>query len=216
MELREKEEAQGKGPDMIIKTVELETVIGVTTKTIPESRQPEIAFAGRSNVGKSSLINALMNRKNYARVSETPGKTRTMNFYHINNEFYFVDLPGYGYAKVRQDFKSEWGPLIEGYFAGSKDLIAIFLLLDIRREPNQDDLMMFDWMTAAGFEPIVIATKSDKVKRQEKAKRIAALKKLLKERSGKDINLIPFSSLDKSGREEIYYLIDSLLERSGQ
>lgn len=213
---REKAELPGKGPDMVIKTVELETVVGVTTKTIPESRQPEIAFAGRSNVGKSSLINALMNRKNYARVSETPGKTRTMNFYHINNEFFFVDLPGYGYAKVKQDFKSEWGPLIEGYFAGSKDLIAIFLLLDIRREPNQDDLMMFDWMTAAGFDPIVIATKSDKVKRQEKARRIASLKKLLKERSGRDVNLIPFSSADKSGREEIYDLIDSLLERSGQ
>ncbi len=199
---------------MIIKNVELETVIGVTTRSIPHTGQPEIAFAGRSNAGKSTLINALMNRRNYARVSETPGKTRTMNFYHINDEFYFVDLPGYGYAKVKTDFRAEWGPMIEGYFSGSETLKAIFLLMDIRRDPNADDLMMLDWIRESGLESIVIATKADKVKRQEKIKRLNALNKILKERMGEDIKVLPFSAQDKSGREEIYEVIDEILERS--
>jgi len=190
---------------MIIKSVELKTVIGVTTKGIPETGQPEIAFAGRSNVGKSSLINALMNRKNYARVSETPGKTMTINFYHINGEFYLVDLPGYGYARVHNDFKAEWGPMIEGYFRDSGDLRAIFLLIDIRRDPNDDDLMMFEWMKGAGIDPVIIATKADKVKRQEKIKRLKALENVF------HVKVIPFSFLDKSGREEIYEVIDELL-----
>lgn len=190
---------------MIIKNVDLETVIGVTTGSIPETGQPEIAFAGRSNVGKSSLINALMNRKNFARVSETPGKTRTLNFYHINGEFYLVDLPGYGYAKVHSDFKSDWGPMIEGYFRNSKDLRAIFLLVDIRRDPNGDDLMMFEWMKESGFDPVIIATKADKVKRQEKMKRLRALENVF------HVKVIPFSFLDKSGREEIYEVMDSIL-----
>ena len=194
---------------MIIKNVELETVIGVTTKSIPETGQPEIAFAGRSNVGKSSLINALMNRKNYARVSETPGKTRTINFYHINGEFYLVDLPGYGYARVHSDFKAEWGPMIEGYFRESGFLRAIFLLIDIRRDPNDDDLMMFQWMKGAGFDPVIIATKSDKVKRQERIKRVRSLENIFNER------VIPFSFQDKSGREEIYEVMDGILQGEG-
>ncbi len=192
-------------------------MIGVTTKSIPHTGSPEIAFAGRSNAGKSTLINALMNRRRLARVSETPGKTQTINFYHINKEFYFVDLPGYGYAKVKKDFRAQWGPMIEGYFRDSQDLRAIFLLNDIRRDPNADDIMMFDWMVDAGFEPIVIATKSDKVKRQEKIRRIKALRKAYTERlKDKDgVRVIAFSSLDKSGRDEIYEVIDGLLgERS--
>ncbi len=199
---------------MIIKNAELETVIGVTTKGIPHTGEPEIAFAGRSNAGKSTLINALMNRRNLARVSETPGKTQTINFYHINREFYFVDLPGYGYAKVKRDFRAQWGPMIEGYFRDSKELRAIFLLNDIRRDPNDDDIMMFDWMVSAGFAPVIIATKSDKVKRQEKLKRIAALKRLYRERLKEDteLKIIPFSSLDKSGRDEIYEELDRILE----
>ena len=194
---------------MIIKSVDLETVIGVTTKSIPETGQPEIAFAGRSNVGKSSLINALMNRKNFARVSETPGKTQTINFYHINGEFYLVDLPGYGYAKVKSDFRADWGPMIEGYFRDSKSLRAIFLLIDIRRDPNDDDLMMFEWMKESGFDPVIIATKADKVKRQEKIKRLRALENVF------HVKVIPFSFLDKLGREEIYEVIDTLISQTG-
>ncbi len=199
---------------MIIKKVELETVAGVTTKTLPVTGQPEIAFAGRSNAGKSTLINALMNRRNYARVSETPGKTQTINFYHINDEFYFVDLPGYGYAKVKTDFRAKWGPMIEGYFSSSGDLQAIFLLMDIRREPNDDDYMMLDWMASSDLWSVIIATKADKVKRQEKIRRVNSLKKTISERMEKDIDVIPFSSLDKSGRDEIYDVIDRILERS--
>ncbi len=198
---------------MIIKSAELETVAGVTTKKIPETGQAEIAFAGRSNVGKSSLINALMNRKRLARVSETPGKTQTINFYHINNEFYFVDLPGYGYAKVSRDFKASWGKMIEGYLRSSRDLKAVFLLLDIRREPNSDDLMMFDWTVSAGFAPVIIATKSDKVKKQEKLRRLKEIRESLSERLKTDgeIKIIPFSALDKSGREEIYEYLDAII-----
>ncbi len=198
---------------MIIKDVSLETVVGVTTLKIPETGESEIAFAGRSNVGKSSLINALMNRKRLARVSETPGKTQTINFYHINNEFYFVDLPGYGYAKVQKDFKASWGKMIEGYLNRSKTLKAVFLLLDIRRTPNEDDLMMFDWIEGSGFDPVIILTKSDKVKRQEKLKQIAMIKKTLEGRLGeeRELRIIPFSAQDKSGRDEIYEVIEELV-----
>ena len=132
---------------MVIKNVNLETVCGITSK-IPENALPEIAFAGKSNVGKSSLINALMNRKSYARISATPGKTQTINFYNINQEFYLVDLPGYGYAKVSEQEKQKWGQMVERYLHSSKQLRAVFLLIDIRHDPSANDKMMYDWIVS--------------------------------------------------------------------
>lgn len=193
---------------MVIKNVSLETVIGVTSK-IPDNKLPEIAFAGKSNVGKSSLINALMNRKSLARTSAQPGKTQTINFYNINDELYFADLPGYGYAKVSQKEKEKWGKMIEKYLHTSKMLQAVFLLVDIRHEPSANDKQMYDWIMSNGFHPIVIATKLDKIKRSQIAKQV----KLVKEGLGvdKDTIVIPFSAETKQGREEIYDLIDRLI-----
>ena len=192
---------------MVIKNVSLETVIGVTSK-IPDNQLPEIAFAGKSNVGKSSLINALMNRKSLARTSAQPGKTQTINFYHINDELYFVDLPGYGYAKVSQQEKEKWGKMIEKYLHRSKVLQAVFLLVDIRHEPSANDRQMYEWILANGYHPIVIATKLDKINRSQIAKQV----KLVKQGLGvdKDTIVIPFSAETKQGREEIYDLIDQL------
>lgn len=192
---------------MVIKNVSLETVIGVTSK-IPDNQLPEIAFAGKSNVGKSSLINALMNRKSLARTSAQPGKTQTINFYNINDELYFVDLPGYGYAKVSQQEKEKWGKMIEKYLHRSKVLQAVFLLVDIRHEPSADDRQMYEWILANGYHPIVIATKLDKINRSQIAKQV----KLVKQGLGvdKDTIVIPFSAETKQGREEIYDLIDQL------
>ena len=192
---------------MVIKNVSLETVIGVTSK-IPDNQLPEIAFAGKSNVGKSSLINALMNRKSLARTSVQPGKTQTINFYNINDELYFVDLPGYGYAKVSQQEKEKWGKMIEKYLHRSKVLQAVFLLVDIRHEPSANDRQMYEWILANGYHPIVIATKLDKINRSQIAKQV----KLVKQGLGvdKDTIVIPFSAETKQGREEIYDLIDQL------
>lgn len=193
---------------MVIKNVNLETVIGVTSK-IPENTKMEIAFAGKSNVGKSSLINALMNRKSLARTSAQPGKTQTINFYNINDELYFVDLPGYGYAKVSEQEKAKWGKMIEKYLHQSKMLQAVFLLIDIRHEPSANDKQMYEWILSNGFHPIIIATKLDKIKRSQVQKQI----KIVKEGLGveKDTIVIPFSAETKQGREEIYDLIDSML-----
>ena len=192
---------------MVIKNVSLETVIGVTSK-IPDNQLPEIAFAGKSNVGKSSLINALMNRKSLARTSAQPGKTQTINFYNINDELYFVDLPGYGYAKVSQQEKEKWGKMIEKYLHRSKVLQAVFLLVDIRHEPSANDRQMYEWILANGYHPIVIATKLDKINRSQIAKQV----KLVKQGLGvdKDTIVIPFSAETRQGREEIYDLIDQL------
>ncbi len=192
---------------MVIKNVSLETVIGVTSK-IPDNQLPEIAFAGKSNVGKSSLINALMNRKSLARTSAQPGKTQTINFYNINDELYFVDLPGYGYAKVSQQEKEKWGKMIEKYLHRSKVLQAVFLLVDIRHEPSANDRQMYEWILANGYHPIVVATKLDKINRSQIAKQV----KLVKQGLGvdKDTIVIPFSAETKQGREEIYALIDQL------
>ena len=197
---------------MVIKNVSLETVIGVTSK-VPENQLMEIAFAGKSNVGKSSLINALMNRKSLARTSSQPGKTQTINFYNINDELYFVDLPGYGYAKVSQQEKEKWGKMIEKYLRQSKVLKAVFLLIDIRHDPSANDKQMYDWIKSNGFSPIIIATKLDKINRSQVQKHV----KMVKQGLGvdKDTIVIPFSAQTKQGRDEIYELIDSMKENMG-
>ena len=160
---------------MVIKNVELETVCGITS-TLPDNTLPEVAFAGKSNVGKSSLINGLMNRKSLARTSAQPGKTQTINFYNINQAMYLVDLPGYGYAKVSESEKKKWGVMIENYLHTSKQLRAVFLLIDIRHDPSANDKTMYDWMVYQGFEPIIIATKLDKIKRSQVQKNIKAIR----------------------------------------
>ena len=193
---------------MIIKSAELAYVAGVTTKKLPDTGLPEIAFAGRSNVGKSSLINALLQRKSLARTSSTPGKTQTMNFYRINNEFCLVDLPGYGYAHVKTDFRRSWGPMIEKYLRSSADLKAVFLLTDIRRIPNEDDSMMYEWIVGAGFTPVIIVTKSDKVKRSQVKKATLDIRNAL--RVTEDTDIFVFSAMDKTGREEILDKIEEL------
>lgn len=194
---------------MIIKSVNLETVCGITS-TIPKNTRPEIAFAGKSNVGKSSLINALMNRKSYARTSAQPGKTQTINYYNINDELYFVDLPGYGYARASQEVKAKWGKMVENYLKRSKTLQAVFLLVDIRHEPSANDKQMYEWILSNGFHPIVIATKADKIKRSQLQKHIKMIKTGLEVEA--DTILIPFSAQSKQGREEIYQLIEELIQ----
>ena len=160
---------------MKIKSIDLEIVCGITSK-LPETDKVEIAFAGKSNVGKSSLINALMNRKSFARTSATPGKTQTINFYNINDIMYLVDLPGYGYAKVSEKEKIQWGKLIERYLHSSKQLKAVFLLIDIRHDPSANDKMMYEWIVSQGYNPIIIATKLDKLKRSQVAKHVKMIK----------------------------------------
>ena len=194
---------------MNVTKVELETVCGVTSK-LPENTLPEFAFAGKSNVGKSSLINALMNRKSFARTSAQPGKTQTINFYNINEALYFVDLPGYGYAKVSQELKAKWGKMIEGYLKKSKQLRCIFLLVDIRHEPSENDKNMYDWIVYHGFEPVIIATKLDKINRSQIAKQVKVLRMGLG--LPKETKLIPFSAETKQGRDEIWEIMEQLLE----
>ena len=193
---------------MIIKSVNLETVCGVTS-TLPQNSLPEIAFAGKSNVGKSSLINGLMNRKNYARTSAQPGKTQTINFYNINEELYFVDLPGYGYANAAVEVKAKWGKMIERYLHSSKQLRAVFLLIDIRHDPSANDKQMYDWIVSNGYNPIIIATKLDKIKRSQVEKHLKAVRTGLGA-PGTSI-LLPYSALTKQGRDEIYECIQTLL-----
>lgn len=193
---------------MVIKSVDLEIVCGVTSK-LPVTQLPEVAFAGKSNVGKSSLINALMNRKNLARTSAQPGKTQTINFYNINKEIYFVDLPGYGYAKASKTEVAKWGQMIERYLRSSKKLKCVFLLIDIRHEPGENDKLMYDWVCANGFTPVIIATKLDKIKRSQTAKQLKTIRETL---SAKDAAIIPFSATGKQGREEIYEIIDKILK----
>ncbi len=193
---------------MVIKNVNLETVCGITS-TIPENELNEVAFAGKSNVGKSSLINALMNRKSLARTSSQPGKTQTINFYNINDAMYLVDLPGYGYANANIEIKAKWGKMIENYLHVSEKLKAVFLLIDIRHEPSDNDILMYEWMVNQGFAPIIIATKSDKLRKNQINSQIKVIEKTLQVEPGTII--IPFSAETKEGRQEIWDLIDSLV-----
>lgn len=192
---------------MVIKSVNLETVCGVTSK-LPENRLAEFAFAGKSNVGKSSLINGLMNRKSLARTSSKPGKTQTINYYNINDQMYFVDLPGYGYATANEQVKAQWGKLIEDYLHQSKMIKAFFLLVDIRHAPSENDCIMYDWIVSRGYKPIIIATKLDKIKRSQIAKQTKLITDTLQAED--DTILIPYSALSKQGREEIYELLDEM------
>lgn len=192
---------------MVIKDVQLETVCGITSK-IPDNQRAEVAFAGKSNVGKSSLINTLMNRKALARTSAKPGKTQTINFYNINDSMYLVDLPGYGYASANVEIKAKWGQMIENYLHVSKQLVAVFLLIDIRHDPSENDQMMYQWMLHQGYAPIIIATKLDKIARGQVANHVRAIENGLHVRPGTVI--IPFSAQTKQGREEIWTLIDEL------
>lgn len=194
---------------MVIRNVSLETVCGITSQ-IPEHEIPEFAFAGKSNVGKSSLINGLMLRKSLARTSAQPGKTQTINFYNINEQLYFVDLPGYGYAKVSPEMVKKWGKMIDGYLENSKVLRLVFLLVDIRHKPNKNDKQMYDWCINYGFNPIIIATKEDKVKRSQKANLIKEIKNALGVIEGTPV--IPFSAVSKSGRDDIWEYIDMMYE----
>lgn len=193
---------------MIIKNAELETVCGVSSK-LPDNPGVEIAFAGKSNVGKSSLINGLLNRKALARTSSQPGKTQTINFYKINQEFYFVDLPGYGYAKVSAAEREKWGKMIERYLHSSNQLQLVFLLIDIRHEPSQNDVMMYDWICHNGFTPVIIATKADKIKRSQLQKNI----KIIRQKLGmqKENLLFPFSALTRQGRDEILDYVEQVV-----
>ena len=193
---------------MVIRSVNLETVCGITSK-IPDNPFNEVAFAGKSNVGKSSMINALLNRKSLARTSAQPGKTQTINFYNVNDAMYLVDLPGYGYAKTSASEKELRGKMIENYLHTSKKLQAVFLLIDIRHDPSANDKMMYDWMVYQGFTPIIIATKLDKIKRSQIQKNVKAIREGLKVKPGTVI--IPFSSETKQGRDELWEVIDSFV-----
>ena len=193
---------------MVIRSVNLETVCGITSK-IPDNPFNEVAFAGKSNVGKSSMINALLNRKSLARTSAQPGKTQTINFYNVNDAMYLVDQPGYGDAKTSSSEKEKWGKMIENYLHTSKKLQAVFLLIDIRHDPSANDKMMYDWMVYQGFTPIIIATKLDKIKRSQIQKNVKAIREGLKVKPGTVI--IPFSSETKQGRDELWEVIDSFV-----
>lgn len=196
---------------MVIKSVELETVCGITSK-LPDNILPEIAFAGKSNVGKSSLINGLLNRKSLARTSSQPGKTQTINFYNVNKQLYFVDLPGYGYAAVSQEIRAKWGKMIERYLNTSKVIKKVFLLIDIRHEPSENDCIMYNWIVENGYEPVIIATKLDKINRSQVQKHIKMIKQKIRPVEGTII--IPFSSQSKQGREEIWQLIEDTIATS--
>jgi GTP-binding protein len=194
---------------MKIKQVSLDIVCGVTSK-LPESTMPEIAFAGKSNVGKSSLINVIMNRKALARTSSQPGKTQTINFYKVNDRFYLVDLPGYGYAAAGQKVRESWGRMIENYLNTSKALCTVFLLVDIRHAPSKNDQIMYRWVVENGYRPIIVATKLDKIKRSQLQKQMKLIRETLE--APKELKIIPFSATSRIGRDEIHEMIERILE----
>ena len=192
---------------MHIKQAVLETVCGITS-VLPKNDLPEIAFLGKSNVGKSSLINTLMQRKSLARTSQAPGKTQTINYYKVNDSLYFVDLPGYGYAKVSQELRQKWGKMIERYITTSPTLKLICLLVDIRHEPTENDRLMYDWIKYHGYRVLLILTKADKLKRSVLNRHIKMIEKALKV-ADEDM-MVAFSSETKQGREEVYEIIDNM------
>jgi GTP-binding protein len=185
---------------MEIKQAEFKTS-AVKPTQYPEDGMCEIAFVGRSNVGKSSLINTLTNRRKLVKVSGTPGKTRLINFFTINNKLYFVDLPGYGYAKVSKSEKATWGKMMEQYLINRPELKKVVILVDCRHKPTGDDIMMYDWIKHYGYEVIVVATKKDKLNKSELQKSAKVIKETLK--LGKEDKLLFFSSLKKEGKEEL-------------
>lgn len=194
---------------MVIRNVSLDIVMGVTS-SMPQTTLPEVAFAGKSNVGKSSLINALMNRKSLARTSSQPGKTQTINFYNINDVMHLVDLPGYGYANASEEVKAKWGRMIERYLQKSQQLKQVFLLIDIRHAPSANDKLMYDWIVHNGYRPVIIATKLDKLKRSQVAKSVKIVREGLN--LEKEDVLIPFSAQTKQGLEQIWETIESFCE----
>lgn len=182
-------------------------VSAVRENQYPQNFLPDIAFAGRSNVGKSSLINRLLNRKHLARVSASPGKTATINFYEVDNTFNLVDLPGYGFAKVSKAEKQRWGVMIEDYLHKREPLIQVIQLVDMRHKPSNDDIMMFNWIVESGFEPIVIATKQDKVRPSKRIEALEVIRETLKTDA-----IYPFSSENGDGRDDVWDMINGLLE----
>lgn len=195
---------------MQIKNAELEIVLGPTS-ALPAPSLPEVAFAGRSNVGKSSLINTLLNRKKLARTSSQPGKTQTINFYKVNGDFFFVDLPGYGFAKVSKAEQAKWGAMIDRYLTSSPMLKAVFLLVDIRHEVKQSDKDMLAWIRSSRSRPVIIATKADKIKRSQLPKQLKILREGLGFANG-EITIIPFSAETKQGREEVLQMIETVIQ----
>ncbi|MGI6722612.1 MAG: ribosome biogenesis GTP-binding protein YihA/YsxC [Anaerovoracaceae bacterium] len=194
---------------MQIKNAEL---IAVTAKPeqYPPDNMKEIAFAGRSNVGKSSLLNLLTGRKKLARISSSPGKTRTINFYEIDGSFRIVDLPGYGYAKVSRSVSEKWGQMMEAYLENRQGLVKVVQLVDIRHEPTKQDIQMYDYLKYYGLDGIVVATKADKVSRSQRQKNLSAIRKSLGMQQ--DDLLIPVSALKKTGQDDLLEAIGSLLE----
>ncbi len=184
----------------------------VKKEQYPPDGLPQIALVGRSNVGKSSTINTLLNRKNFARVSQTPGKTRTINFFKINKEFYLVDLPGYGYAKLSKEEKASWGKIMEDYFSQCEDLQHVFLLVDIRHEPKKDDITMMEYVRYHNIPVSVIATKSDKLTRNHQNQSMNVIAKML---GISREQIFPISSLKKIGQDAIWEKVVQILQESG-
>lgn len=194
---------------MNVNNVELTAVCGRKDQ-YPNTELPEVAFVGKSNVGKSSLINCMVNRKSLARTSQNPGKTRTINFYNIENIVHFVDLPGYGYARAAKSEIAKWGKMIEEYLLERSQLKSIILLIDIRHEPSDNDKIMYDWLKHYGYKIIIVATKSDKLKRSQINKHISIISKSLQ--LDKEDLLVPFSSETKDGREKLWDIIKNVIE----
>ena len=192
---------------MIVNNASL-AAVGVKEEQYPKTGLPEIAMAGKSNVGKSSLINTLLRRKALARTSSQPGKTQTINFYQVENAFYFVDLPGYGYAKVSKTERERWAKMIDDYLHTRQTLLQVILLVDGRHEPSANDVQMLEWIRSFGYAPVVIATKMDKMGKQQQAKALKLIRQTLHLESGQ---LFPFSALTKDGTEPIWEMLDKLL-----